>query len=242
MPKSFKELREASGLSASELARLAEEAGASRQLVYKLESGVQPMSPKWAKVFAPHLGVSWPVLMGIEGVSVGMPQAAQRQRVVPGLPEYTPGDLPGVPEIDLVGGLGSGGEAVAEAFTAGETDIISGDRVKDFWVLPPSYIAGEMGMKLANVRIFEVRGDSMEPTLQSTDRVMVNLADRVPSPEGLFAFFDGYGVSVKRLEIIPRSDPPSILAIADNPKHTQRTYAFDEVNIIGRVVWVARRM
>jgi transcriptional regulator with XRE-family HTH domain len=161
---------------------------------------------------------------------------------VPSLPEHTPRNMPGVPEIDGIGGLGSGSEGIVEAFTAGETDIISADAVKEFWGLPPAYLGGELGMKLANVRILEVRGDSMEPTLHSTDRVMVNLADRIPTPEGLFAFFDGYGVAVKRLEIIPRSDPPSVLAIADNPKHTQRTYAFDEVNIIGRVVWVARRM
>lgn len=165
-----------------------------------------------------------------------------RPNGLPSLPDYTPRDLPGVAEIDSVGGLGSGGEAVAEAFTAGKTDIISAEAVKDFWGLPDSYLIGELGMKLANVRILEVRGDSMEPTLHSSDRVMVNLADRIPTPEGLFAFFDGYGVAVKRLEIIPRADPPAILAIADNPKHTQRSYAFDEINIIGRVVWVARRM
>lgn len=239
MPKSLTELRDAVGLKQAELAR---RANLPRQEINKRENG-KPMTVEKAKLIAPHLDVPWPVLMGIDGVSVGMPEERKaRPTALPSLPEHTRGDLPGVAEIDSVGGLGSGGEAVVEAFTAGQTDIISAESVKDFWGLPQAYLGGELGMKLANVRILEVRGDSMEPTLHSTDRVMVNLADRIPTPEGLFAFFDGYGVAVKRLEIIPRSDPPSILAIADNPKHTQRTYTFDEVNIIGRVVWVARRM
>ncbi|AWK85053.1 XRE family transcriptional regulator [Azospirillum thermophilum] len=147
-----------------------------------------------------------------------------------------------VPEIDVRAGMGAGGEALLEFRPDGNGGLMEMDAVTALWELPPDYLHRELRVRPGAARIIEVQGDSMEPLLQSGDRVMVNLLDRAPSPPGVFAVWDGIGVVVKRLEFIPNSDPPCIVISSDNQKHRTYERTADEVNIIGRVVWFARRM
>ena len=148
-------------------------------------------------------------------------------------------DLPlGVPEIDVRAGAGDGaGEGLVD-YEGGEP----ADAVAAVWQLPPDYLRSELRVRRDQARIVEVFGDSMSPTLVSGDRVMLNLADVKPSPPGIFAVWDGLGVVVKRLDYIPGSEPPTIKLISDNPHHAEYERTADEVRIIGRVMWVARRL
>lgn len=82
----------------------------------------------------------------------------------------------------------------------------------------------------------------MSPTLESGDRAMIDTGDRVPAPDGLFALHNGIGVVVKRLEFIPNSDPPGFKIMSDNPKHSTYERTIEEINVIGRVVWFARKI
>lgn len=63
-PNRLAELMRAKGLSGSELARLA---GTSKQQVHKLQRGDRKLAREWAERFAPHLGVTWPEVMGWTG-------------------------------------------------------------------------------------------------------------------------------------------------------------------------------
>ncbi len=88
----------------------------------------------------------------------------------------------------------------------------------------------------------EVQGDSMEPTLRPGDHVIVDTANRAPSPPGIFVLWDGIGSVVKRVEHIHGSDPATYRIISDNPKHNPYERSAGEANIVGRVVWVGRRV
>lgn len=50
------------------------------------------------------------------------------------------------------------------------------------------------------------------------------------------------GLVAKRLEYAAGSDPPAVRVISDNPVYTPYTGTADEVNIIGRLRWLAREM
>ncbi len=153
------------------------------------------------------------------------------------------GDLPGVPEIDAILGAGSAGDGATEVWSPDGENTFSADVVRDIWGIPDSYLSGVLGTNKRRVRIIEVRGDSMEPTLEPGDRVMVDLGDRHPSPDGLFGLWDGLGVVVKRLEHIPYSDPTRFRIISDNTeRHSSYERLGEEMNIIGRVIWLARKM
>ncbi len=144
-----------------------------------------------------------------------------------------------IQEIDVRGGMGLGGEAMVQIGPSGQwsTDVVYAE-----WLIPSEYLWSELHARPQHVKIIPVIGDSMSPTLLSDDRVMINTEDRNPSPAGVFALWDGLGVVVKRLEHIPNSDPITLRISSDNPYHSAYERTLDEIRIIGRVIWFARRL
>ncbi|WP_052741708.1 XRE family transcriptional regulator [Kiloniella litopenaei] len=147
-----------------------------------------------------------------------------------------------VAEIAVRGGMGGGGEAGVSYSDDGQGGVAIADDVKGNWFLPTEYLRSELSVSPVAARIIEVQGDSMTPTLVSGDRVMIDTNDQRPTPPGIFALWDGFGVVVKRLELIPNSDPPLLRISSDNANHKEYKRTIEEVNIIGRVVWYGRRM
>jgi phage repressor protein C with HTH and peptisase S24 domain len=87
-----------------------------------------------------------------------------------------------------------------------------------------------------------VDGDSMEPLLSSGDRILIDTSRRVPVPPGIFVIWDGMGLVAKRVEHIPNSDPPKVVIKSVNPEYQAYERIAEEVNVVGRVVWTARRL
>lgn len=140
-----------------------------------------------------------------------------------------------VPEIDVRAGAGGGGLVNEDYFRDENGDTWSKDGVLAEWDLPVEYVRHALRADTSHLRIVEVLGDSNFPTLSSGDKVFVDLSHRVPSPDGLFALWDGMGVVIKRIEKIPMSDPTTLKLISDNPRHNTYEITLDEANIIGRV-------
>lgn len=105
-----------------------------------------------------------------------------------------------------------------------------------------AWIRHELRADPANLRVMEVEGDSMLPTLHDRDVVLVDMGRRLPSPPGIFVLHDGMGLVAKRLEHIPHTDPPRVRIISDNDRYAPYEATADEVNIVGRVRWFAREM
>lgn len=150
-----------------------------------------------------------------------------------------------VVEIDVRGGAGMGGEASVRVLTAVNGQTHTSDGVLGEWHFPPGYLS-EIRIDPSKVQIIEVTGDSMTRPdgsgLLSGDRIMVDTSARNPSPPGIFVLWDGFGIVVKRLERVPRSEPPTIRIMSDNPAHPPYELTGDEVKIVGRVIWFARKM
>lgn len=54
--------------------------------------------------------------------------------------------------------------------------------------------------------------------------------------------WDGSGLVAKRVEHISNSDPPKLVIYSINPEYQTYERNAAEVNIIGRVVWMAWRL
>jgi len=63
-----------------------------------------------------------------------------------------------------------------------------------------------------------------------------------PSPPGIFILDDGVGLVAKRIEIIPSTTPQMLRISSENSAYSSYQRRIDEVHIIGRVVWFARRL
>ena len=105
-----------------------------------------------------------------------------------------------------------------------------------------SWIRDKLRAAPSMLRVLQVEGDSMLPTLEDGDTVLVDMNQRAPNPPGIFVLHDGMGLVAKRLEHVPLSDPPRLRIISDNALYTPYECTADEVNVIGRIRWFAREL
>lgn len=137
--------------------------------------------------------------------------------------ELAPLQMETIPELDIRAHGGGGG-------IADDAQPIA------TWGFPPEVMRYDLRASFEDLVIMAVEGDSMEPTIRAGDRVVVNKALRSPSPPGLFVLHNGIGVVAKRIDMVPRSDPPRILVMSDNERYRPYEATAEEVNILGRIV------
>jgi len=124
--------------------------------------------------------------------------------------------------------------------SAGGGALIDEEHIVRQWPFDASYLSNYVGLTHSNVAIVEVRGDSMEPTLRSGDRVLVDLNDKHIAQPGIFIVYDGNGTVIKRVEKVPGQD--RVILISDNPLHGRYEIAANDIQVAGRVVWKAGRL
>ena len=72
---------------------------------------------------------------------------------------------------------------------------------------------------------------------------MIDVADNHPEPAGTFVLDDGHGLVVKRLELLTPQDNEAKVKLricSMNSAYAPYRRAFEDVRIIGRVIWMAR--
>ncbi len=90
-----------------------------------------------------------------------------------------------------------------------------------------------------NLSLYKVACDSMEPTLNHGDTVLIDTAIVTPYPSGVFVIKDSVGCSVKRIEYLV-NNKDKIRIISDNSKYKEYECSIDEIQIIGKIVWFSR--
>lgn len=96
--------------------------------------------------------------------------------------------------------------------------------------------------KPSRLRVIELTGDSMEPTLLDGDHALVDLnATDVAGRPGIYCLWNGHGLVVKRVQTVP-GKTPRLRIISDNAAYTPDEIDADEVHIIGRVIWISREV
>lgn len=120
--------------------------------------------------------------------------------------------------------------------SAGAGLIGGNEKVIAEWQVPSEVVRGYSTAPADEMRIITVMGDSMEPTLQPGQRVLVDTGDRKPSPPGVFVVWDGLGLVIKRVQMVPHSEPPRVKITSDNAKYEPYERTLDEAYIQGRVI------
>lgn len=177
---------------------------------------------------ARHLGVDESVLRpeGDAAVSVPVPKPAPAPFPVA---EESRAGVIAVPEVRVSASAGGGTQLEQEP---GGTD----------WYFDAGWLRYELRAAPRDLRVISIDGDSMEPVLYSGDKVMVDLSRKAPSPPGIFVLHDGIGLIAKQLELIPNSDPARLIIRSESPRYQNYERTLDEVMIVGRVIWFARRL
>jgi phage repressor protein C with HTH and peptisase S24 domain len=188
-------------------------------------------------LLAAHLGVDESALR--DGGPPVVPPSGARQaaemttrRAMPyarALAVDTDPDVAAVPEVQINASAGGG------TFT--EQEKRGGN-----CYFPVLWLRHELHADAQDLRIISIDGDSMEPILEAGDKILVDTSRKTPSPPGVFVLFDGMGLVAKQLEPVPNTDPARVLIRSANTRYQEYERTVDEVSIVGRVVWYARRL
>jgi len=91
------------------------------------------------------------------------------------------------------------------------------------------------------LKVVEVSGDSMEPTLYKGDHVLVDLSNKAIAQHGLFVLRLDESLMVKRVQKLFATG--TVRIISDNPKYDAEEISEDgRLDVIGRVVWIGRNV
>ena len=174
---------------------------------------------------AEHLGCSPDLLRHDRGFG-------RRARPKPPVasPFAAPTGYSAVPEIDVRVSAGPG--AWNDEF----------EEAADTWLFADLLVRHEFRAKPDDLRMITVDGDSMEPVLSTGDRILIDVSLKVPVPPGVFVIWDGMGLVSKRIEHVPHFDPPRVVLKSLNPEYDSYERLAEEVRVVGRAVWVSRRL
>jgi len=111
-------------------------------------------------------------------------------------------------------------------------DLIS-ENVVGTWNMPIETFKHISNTTPENVKMIQVFGDSMEPTLKNGDWVLVDVTRNSPDSDGLFVLWLTTGLAVKRLQ----GGLNDITVHSDNPNYKDITAKMGEVHIIGKVIY-----
>ena len=83
----------------------------------------------------------------------------------------------------------------------------------------------------------------MEPELSDGDRLVVDTARRAPATGEMFVLWDGTGLVVKRIEILPPDGtPPRLRLKSANPDYADYDCPAADAHVAGRVLWAVRKV
>jgi len=144
----------------------------------------------------------------------------------PVAPAPAPDALVPVPMLPIAASAGPGAVPGGE----GAATLIGFDRALLRSIAPGS---------AQSVSLIQVEGDSMAPTLGHGDVIMVDAADGAGRlRDGIYVLRHGDVLNVKRITLAPDGFTVS----SDNPDHPPWTGSADALHVVGRVVWVGRRL
>jgi phage repressor protein C with HTH and peptisase S24 domain len=126
--------------------------------------------------------------------------------------------------------------------SAGTGQLVETEEVEDHLAFKREWITRELRAKPDNLLLIYVQGESMVPTLNPGDVILMERYDRLSVSDGIYAIRMGNALLVKRLQFIPNR---GLLVTSDNPAYkpfeVKVGEGSEDIQIIGRVVWAGRR-
>jgi len=158
-----------------------------------------------------------------------------------------PDDEPGVRSLALRGDVAAGGAdyvlipALDIGASAGSGSLTDGESPIATLAFQSNWVRTIASGRPEALSVIHVEGDSMLPTLADGDHIVVDTDDRERLRDGIYVLRTDDALLVKRLGVNPATRRLSIKS--DNPAYP----SWDDcdpatVAVIGRVVWVGRKL
>lgn len=126
------------------------------------------------------------------------------------------------------------------AASAGHGAHVDSEEVICNMAFEESYLGAMTEAASDDLAIIGVKGHSIEPTLLDDDRVLVDMTKKNLSWDGLFVIRFDDALHVKR---IGRSAiKGNVMVISDHPSYRDLDMPKTDLDVVGRVLWVGRKV
>lgn len=142
-------------------------------------------------------------------------------------------------EMDARAGAGNGDVGAVIALSG--RGIETAHKVRAEWVFPVDFTRHGLGADPRTTIVLEVIGDSMRPTLEPGDRVLVDTSAEWRGDDAIWLIDDG-APKVKRLRSIRGSAPARVVILSDNTAVPPEEVDLSEIRVVGRVCGRVSRM
>lgn len=112
-------------------------------------------------------------------------------------------------------------------------------QIVEYLSFQPEWLGRTLNLDARNLALVEVIGDSMSPTIDEGDLVLVDLRETRFRHDGVYVMRTGGDLAVNRLQ---RQPDGSLLIRSDNAAYESASVKSDEVSLLGRVVWLGGRL
>lgn len=124
--------------------------------------------------------------------------------------------------------------------SAGHGAVVDAEQVLCNMAFDASFLRRMTDAKPADLAIIRVKGHSMEPTLLDDDHVLVDRTKNNLSFDGLFVIRFDDALHIKR---VGRSaQRGNVMVISDHPSYRDLDMPKEDLDVIGRVLWVGRKV
>lgn len=128
------------------------------------------------------------------------------------------------------------------AASAGNGSHIHDEAVVDHLAFRRDWIQRALGLDPSSLALIDARGDSMSPTIESGDLLLLDTRSGGAKSEGIYVINLAGALLVKRLRIKLSG---SVEVMSDNSKYCSETISGSELDrlvLVGRVVWHGRKI
>ena len=125
--------------------------------------------------------------------------------------------------------------------SAGPGAVSEGERVMDRIAFRLDWLQRELRLPVGGLVVVRARGDSMEPTIDEGDILLVDSCQERLTDGGIFVILRGDELVVKRIQ----NTADGFLLVSDNGRYQPEKIPATEdegPRVIGRVVWVGHRL
>lgn len=201
----------------------AKKCGLSESLLRQYKTGTLPRLDKLIQVAdAANLNVNW--------LATGEGPMLRSERIGADVDDSaTGGEFVHIPRYDVEASAGGG-------------VVVESEQVVDYLSFRAEWVRNSLGVSVRDLALISVIGDSMEPTLSEGDVVLLDMTTKGVMDGSIYALQLNGGLLVKRIQ---RKLNGSIVVKPDNPRYDTEIISEDSADllkIIGRVVWVGRRL
>lgn len=116
---------------------------------------------------------------------------------------------------------------------------IKSQQIVDSLAFKADWVRSRLATDPRNLLLIEAAGDSMSPTLEDSDLLLVDLGEPRFKHDGIYVLRHNGSLVVKRLQ---RRLDGKLTIKSDNPAYEPQVVAAESVRVIGRAIWAAGRL